>query len=309
MAHDPLSLLTARLVETYAASGKASYLGQHPLPSREAVVQILDDLNELVYPGFGRRQNLHLGNVSYYVGDLLENVLERLARQLARALRHDPNCPQEQGEVEQEARQRAQSFLNRLPDIRKLLETDVQAALDGDPAATRSAEIVFCYPGLYAVSVYRLAHELYLHGVPLIHRMMAEHAHSKTGIDIHPGAQIGTSFFVDHGTGVVIGATCIIGSHVTVYQGVTLGALNFPRDEHGQLIRTTKRHPTLEDHVVVYANATILGGNTSVGHNSIVGSNVWLTHSVAPFSVVVIGEPSQRIRTQGKLSQEDNWHI
>jgi serine O-acetyltransferase len=309
MAHDPLSLLTAKLVETYATSGKASYLGQFPLPSREAVVDVLKDLCELVYPGFGRRQNLHLGNVSYYVGDLLENVSDRLARQVARALHHDPNCPASQEDVNHEAKMLAQSFLSRLPEIRKLLETDVQAALDGDPAATRSAEVVFCYPGLYAVTVYRLAHELYLHNVPLIPRIMSEHAHSKTGIDIHPGAQIGPSFFVDHGTGVVIGATCIIGTHVTIYQGVTLGALNFPRDEHGELIRTTKRHPTLEDDVIIYANATILGGNTTVGHHSIIGSNVWLTHSVAPYSVVVISEPSQRIRTQGKLAQEDNWHI
>jgi serine O-acetyltransferase len=159
--------------------------------------------------------------------------------------------------------------------------------------------IIFCYPGLEAVTIYRLAHELLLLGVPLIPRMMAEYAHSKTGIDIHPGARIGPSFFIDHGTGVVIGETCDIGSHVKLYQGVTLGALSFPRDSHGNIIRGMKRHPTLEDDVVVYANATILGGETVIGHHAVIGSNVWLTHSVEPNTVVSLEKPSLRIKGPG----------
>jgi len=309
MPHDPLPLLTARLVETYAACGAASYLGQHPLPSREVIVELLDDLCELLYPGFGRRQNLHLGNVTYHVGDLLDSISERLRRQITRALRHDPKCPTQPADVEHTARERTQAFLARLPDVRQLLEADVQAALDGDPAAMSTAEIVFCYPGLFAVTIYRLAHELLNLGVPLIPRMMAEVAHGKTGIDIHPAARIGRSFFIDHGTGVVIGATGVIGDHVTLYQGVTLGAYNFPRDAHGQLIRTTKRHPTLEDHVIVYANSSILGGDTTIGHHSIIGSNVRLSHSVAPYSSVVIGELSLRIRTQAKAGENYQWDI
>jgi serine O-acetyltransferase len=308
MAHDPLPLLTAKLVETYAACGTASYLGQHPLPSREVLVGILDDLFELMYPGFGRRQNLHLGNVTYHVGDLLDSLSDRLTGQIFRALRHDPLCPPLEAEIDQVARQRAHSFLGRLPEIRKLLETDVLAAHDGDPASTGATEVVFCYPGLYAITIYRLAHELLLLGVPLIPRMMSEYAHRRTGIDIHPAAQIGPSFFIDHGTGVVIGATCVIGEHVTLYQGVTLGAYNFPRDELGQLVRTTKRHPTLEDHVVVFANATVLGGDTIVGHHSLVGSNAWLTRSVAPYTSVIIGEPSLQIRPK-RTTEISNWHI
>lgn len=303
MAPDPLPVLTAKLVETYSSSSKASYLGQHPLPSREAIRGLLDDFFELMYPGYGRRQNLHLGNVTYHVGDLLDSLCERLTRQVARALRHDPKCPTASSDVDIIAKQKSLQFLAHLPTLRQMLEQDVQAAHDGDPAATGTAEVVFCYPGLYAVTIYRLAHALLRNHVPLIPRMMSEYAHSQTGIDIHPAAQIGPKFFIDHGTGVVIGATCVIGEHITIYQGVTLGAYNFPRDDTGQLIRTTKRHPTLEDHVIIYANASVLGGDTVVGHHSIIGSNVRLSHSVAPYSSVVIGEPSLRIRTK---NQPDN---
>ena len=171
-----------------------------------------------------------------------------------------------------------------------ILEQDVQAAFEGDPAAKSHHEIIFCYPGLEAVTIYRIAHELLLLGVPLIPRMMTEHAHSKTGIDIHPGARIGPGFFIDHGTGVVIGETCDIGTNVKLYQGVTLGALSFPRDAAGNIIRGMKRHPTLEDDVVVYANATILGGDTVIGQGAVIGSNVWLTQSVAPSYGGVAGE-------------------
>jgi serine O-acetyltransferase len=181
-----------------------------------------------------------------------------------------------------------------------VLDQDVQAAFEGDPAAKGYHEIIFCYPGLEAITIYRIAHEVLLLGIPLIPRMMTEYAHSKTGIDIHPGARIGTSFFIDHGTGVVIGETCDIGTNVKLYQGVTLGALSFPRDAAGNIIRGMKRHPTLEDDVVVYANATILGGDTVIGNHAVIGSSVWLTHSVAPHTVVSLEKPSLRIRTPGE---------
>jgi serine O-acetyltransferase len=179
-----------------------------------------------------------------------------------------------------------------------VLAADVQAAYDGDPACNSLDEVIFCYPGLEAVTVYRLAHELQQIGVPFIPRMMTEWAHKETGIDIHPGARIGRHFFIDHGTGVVIGETCEIGDHVKLYQGVTLGALSFPTDAHGKLIRNRKRHPTIEDRVVIYASATILGGRTIIGHDSVVGSSVWLTRSVAPYSTVTLESPRLRIREE-----------
>src|SRR5207244_5784910 len=202
-------------------------------------------------------------------------------------------------DLEALAQQKAVELLRRLPDVRMVLEQDVQAAFEGDPAAKSHHEIVFCYPGLEAVTVHRLAHELLLLGVPLIPRMMSEHAHARTGIDIHPGARIGPGFFIDHGTGVVIGETCDIGTNVKLYQGVTLGALSFPRDASGNIIRGMKRHPTLENDVVVYANATILGGDTVIGHHAVIGSSVWLTQSLAPNTVVSLEKPSLRIKAPG----------
>src|SRR4029077_14278911 len=192
--------------------------------------------------------------------------------------------------------QKTIELLRRLPDIRYILEDDVESAYLGDPAAKGHYEIIFCYPGLEAVTIHRIAHELLLLGVPLVPRMMTEVAHTKTGIDLHPGARIGPGFFIDHGTGVVIGETCDIGRNVKLYQGVTLGALSFPRDAAGNIIRGMKRHPTLEDEVVVYANATILGGDTTIGHHAVIGSNVWLTQSVEPYSVVSLEKPQLRIK-------------
>lgn len=188
-------------------------------------------------------------------------------------------------------------FFNRLSEVRRLVRSDVDAAYEGDPAATSRMEVVMSYPGLYAVSVHRLAHELYRLGVPIIPRVMSEIAHSKTGIDIHPGAQIGERFFIDHGTGVVIGETCIIGKDVKLYQGVTLGALSFDKDpDTGELVKGIKRHPNVEDHVVIYAGATILGGDTTIGHHSEIGGNVWLKDSVPPYSRVYNPAPSPVIR-------------
>ncbi len=292
--------ITEALVATYTECKYINHLGHSPLPSREAIADILCDLMDILYPGFVRRQNLHIGNVEYHVGDLIDGLHDKLTQQTARALRHDfDNEAAPPVDFEALAQQKAIELLRRLPELRYLLEQDVQAAFLGDPAAKTHHEIVFCYPGLEAVTVYRLAHELLLLGVPLIPRMMTEHAHSKTGIDIHPGARIGPGFFIDHGTGVVIGETCDIGRNVKLYQGVTLGALSFPRDASGNIIRGMKRHPTLEDEVVVYANATILGGETVIGHHAVIGSSVWLTHSVPPHTLVSLEKPSLRIKGPG----------
>lgn len=186
-------------------------------------------------------------------------------------------------------------LVNQFPEIRRKLQTDIQAAYNGDPATTSIDEILLSYPSIQAVSIHRIAHELYLADVPIIPRIMAEYAHGLTGIDIHPGASIGEYFFIDHGTGVVIGETCTIGKHVSIYQGVTLGAKNFPLDENGNPIKGIKRHPDIEDHVVIYAGATILGGKTKIGHDSVIGGNIWLTQSVPPHSKIYNSQPAHQI--------------
>jgi serine O-acetyltransferase len=299
---EALPEITEALVATYTECSRTSHLGHKPLPSREVIVEVVDDLMDILYPGYWRRQNLHIGNVEYHVGDVIDRLHDKLTTQIARALRHEAECVAETVvafDAEALAQQKTVELLRALPELRLLLEQDVQAAFEGDPAAKSYQEIIFCYPGLEAITIYRIAHQMLLLGVPLIPRMMTEHAHSKTGIDIHPGARIGTGFFIDHGTGVVIGETCDIGRNVKLYQGVTLGALSFPRDSAGNIIRGMKRHPTLEDDVVVYANATILGGDTVIGHGAVVGSSVWLTHSVGPYTVVSLEKPSLRIKGPG----------
>jgi serine O-acetyltransferase len=306
---EALPEITEAIVGTYTECHHTNHLGHTPLPSREAIAEILADMLDILYPGFVRRQNLHMGNVEYHVGDLIDGLHDKLTQQIARALRHDYDGDLAQVDFEALAQQKAIDLLRRLAELRLVLEEDVQAAFVGDPAAKSFHEIIFCYPGLEAVTVYRIAHELLLLGVPLIPRMMTEHAHSKTGIDIHPGARIGPRFFIDHGTGVVIGETCDIGTNVKLYQGVTLGALSFPRDADGNIIRGKKRHPTLEDEVVVYANATILGGDTTVGHHAVIGSSVMLTHSVAPYTVVTLEKPSLRIKSPESKDKESPYQI
>jgi serine O-acetyltransferase len=305
---ETLPEIVESVVATFTECSRTSHLGHKPLPSREAVAQILRDLLDILYPGYWRKQNLHIGNVEYHVGDLIDGLHDHLTQQIARALRHEQDCALAEARVDLDfealAQQKAIELLKRLPDVRLELEQDVQAAFEGDPAAKSYHEVIFCYPGLEAVSVYRIAHELLLLGVPLIPRMMTEYVHTRTGIDIHPGARIKPGFFIDHGTGVVIGETCDIGRNVKLYQGVTLGALSFPRDADGNIIRGMKRHPTLEDEVVVYANATILGGDTVIGHHAVIGSNVWITQSVAPATVVSLGKPSLRMRQPGTTAEE-----
>jgi serine O-acetyltransferase len=295
--------LTDRIVETYQDIQMIHHLGHCPLPSVDAVIDICQDLKEILYPGYRKRQSLHFGNVTYHVGDLIDSLHDRLTQQITRALRHDFRRKQglrcgEDKEIDFEAigQEKAIQFLQTLPQVRRTLATDVQAAYDGDPAASSLDEIIFCYPGLEAITVFRLAHELHALQVPLIPRMLTEWAHSRTGIDIHPGASIGPSFFIDHGTGVVIGETTDIARNVKIYQGVTLGALSFPKDANGNLIRNSKRHPTIEEGVVIYANATILGGSTVIGANSVIGSGVSLYRSVPPNTKVTMEEPTLQFR-------------
>lgn len=292
-----LPAITDQLVETYTECSRLNHLAHEPLPNREAIAGIIADLFEVLYPGYGKRQNLHIGNIGYYVGSLIDALHDNLTSQIARALRHELCQESPHIDCEKMAQPKAVELLRRLPEIRKVLEQDVDAAFRGDPAARSHHEIIFCYPGLEAITVYRVAHELHLLGVPFIPRMMTELAHAKTGIDIHPGATIGPGFFIDHGTGVVIGETCEIGQGVKLYQGVTLGALSFTKEDDGTLSKGSyKRHPTLRDGVVVYANATILGGQTVIGERAVIGSNVWLTESVPPDTTVVLEKPKLRVK-------------
>ena len=311
--------LTSQIVDTYTTLGTINHLGHCPLPSYDIVVSSLADLKEVIYPGYQRREGLHIGNVTYHVGDLIDGLHDKLTTQIARALRHEERVSAEKGEhgsaeeIDYEAmgQTMAIEFLKRIPLIREILATDVQAAFDGDPACQNIDEVIFCYPGLDAITVFRIAHELHRLKVPFIPRMMTEWAHKDTGIDIHPGATIGNHFFIDHGTGVVVGETCNIGNYVKLYQGVTLGALSFPTDADGKIIRNMKRHPTLEDNVVVYANATILGGKTTIGNDSVIGSSVWLTHSVDPYTTVILEKPKLRLKadTPDELTPEANYQI
>ncbi|MBR0226112.1 MAG: serine acetyltransferase [Thermoguttaceae bacterium] len=289
-----------KIVESYNVTNTTSRLDRCPLPNKDAIIKALRDVNEILFPGYRRNDRLHSSNIQYYVGNLVGEIFEALSVQIARTLCDDPAASdslavsrsQERGE------EIAFEFLRRLPELRVKLTMDAEAAIKGDPACKSTDEVVFCYPGFDAIVVYRVARVLWELGVPLIPRIMTEIAHSRTGIDIHPGAKIGEHFFIDHGTGVVVGETCEIGDWVKLYQGVTLGALSFQRDGKGDLVRNTKRHPTLEDNVVVYANATILGGSVVIGQGSVIGSSVWITESVAPNSTVVIESPKLVTRTR-----------
>ena len=255
------------------------------IPDRQAIIGLLHRLVALIYPGFFP-PHPPADDLRAHVETQVHAVRDMLAEQITIARRFAAVRRGEQVGIDREASRLTDRFLRELPRVRSLLTLDVQAAFDGDPAATSTDEAILCSPGVHAMTVHRLAHELYRLGVPLVPRMMHEHAHQATGIDIHPGARIGRSFFIDHGTGVVIGETAIVGDHCKLYHGVTLGARSFPKDETGRLRRGEKRHPTLEDHVTVYAGASILGGDTVIGAGSTISGGVFLTHSVPPGHVV-----------------------
>ena len=273
-------------------------------PEADVVVQLLEKLRRILFPGYFREKNYRMYHVEANLSLLTEDVLYNLAKQLGRIY-------EGQGEEPEAAMRHAQevglAFLREIPRVRAMLQTDLQAAFDGDPAAGSMAEILFAYPGMFAVFVYRLAHVLCTLEVPMLPRMMTEHAHSLTGIDIHPGATIGEYFFIDHGTGVVIGETTVIGNRVKLYQGVTLGALS---TRGGQKLRGKRRHPTIADDVTIYAGASVLGGDTVIGQGSVIGSNVFITKSVPPCTTVTIKSQELHLRPAGdtcKKCQEEKF--
>ncbi|HPD60848.1 MAG TPA: serine acetyltransferase [Thermodesulfobacteriota bacterium] len=279
------------IVDTCRSGECFEQLYSEVIPSREAIIEIIYRLREILFPGYFNKEKTDPVNLTYQMGQSISVLFEMLAEQISRSFQHDClryhkpciKCS-EQGENE------AVIFLKSIPKIRRLLATDVRAAYEGDPASQSFDEIIFSYPGIFAIMVYRIAHELYKQKIPLIPRIMTEYAHSVTGIDIHPGARIGESFFIDHGTGVVIGETTEIGKNVRLYQGVTLGALSLPKDAGAQL-RGKKRHPTIEDDVIIYAEATILGEKAVIGARSVVGGNVWITDPVPPDTRVLLETP------------------
>jgi serine O-acetyltransferase len=274
-----LKEITAQILASYKSEGGVNHVGGVSLPSRFALTQILMQIEELCFPGFIEDTHLTEENLELVTGNRVARLAEELTEQVALALAAQAITTVESARGD--ARKMALDFLCTIPEIRAGLTLDVQALLEGDPAARAKEEIILAYPGLRAIAVHRVAHHFWTNGVRLLARMMSEDVHGRTGIDIHPGARIGKSFYIDHGTGVVIGETTVIGDHVKIYQGVSLGALSVARR-----LQDHKRHPTIEDHVTIYAGATILGGDTVVGHHSVVGGNVWLVHSVAPYSIV-----------------------
>lgn len=297
---DRLRTLTERIVAGYGETGTIDRLGRAPLPSAEAVIDIAGDVQELLFPGYRRSHDWHRGDIARRAGELISRLHGRLVEQFQRALAHadelDPSSGPAREEITPRAVEQSLRFLEHLPAIRAMLASDVRMAFDGDPAAKSYDEIVCCYPGFEAVTIHRIAHAMHRLVVPLVPRMLSEWAHSRTGIDIHPGAKIGPSFFIDHGTGVVIGETCEIAARVKLYQGVTLGAISFAKDARGNIIRGLKRHPTIEEGVVIYANATVLGGKTVVGRNSVIGAGVALNRSVPPNTIVTLERPQLRFR-------------
>ena len=251
-------------------------LRQHP--DKDVITDMIRKLLRIVYPGYSREKSFRIYNAKHHLSMLIEDVMYNLNKQIQLVLLAK-GC---EG-PEEKAQEICLAFFQEIPAVRSLVQTDVQAAYDGDPAATSKDEVIFCYPGLFAITVYRLAHVLYQLGVPMIPRIMTEHAHSITGIDIHPGATVGDHFFIDHGTGIVIGETTVIGSHVKIYQGVTLGGLT---TRGGQSLRGQKRHPTIEDNVTIYAGASVLGGETVIGRDCVIGSNAFITKSVPACTTV-----------------------
>ncbi len=291
------------LIQSYREDSGNNFIDDTNLPVNDSVKEILDYLLEILFPGYKGIRSITTENVAFIIGSILCKIRSLLQIQITRVLKHEckiKNCS-ESCDCVKNAENMTTNLLNSLVHIRKLLQADVQAAYDGDPAAKSLEEIVISYPGLKAIAIHRIAHELYTMKVPLIPRMMNEIAHSETGIDIHPGAKIGKRFFIDHGTGVVIGETTVIGENVKIYQGVTLGAISFSTDENGNAVKGIKRHPNIEDNVTIYAEATLLG-NITIGKGSIIGGNTWIKEDVPAGTLV--GQPFQK-NIERKLNQHN----
>jgi len=279
------SIYAAELLASYERVGGLNNRDAHNMPSKRAVALICEDLLQLLFPGFHDDDAVHHASLAELTDERVERTLSRLEEQVRKGVRiGNPRKPTGRTPAI------IQKFFKALPVVRELLHTDIESAYEGDPSAVSREEILLSFPGVEAIAIQRLAHLLFTSRVPLVPRLMTEWAHSRTGIDIHPGATIGSHFFVDHGTGVVIGETCRIGNHVKLYHGVTLGARSFTKDETGRIVKGGKRHPDVQDHVTIYPNSTILGGETVIGANSTIGANVFLMHSVPPDSLVIYEE-------------------
>ena len=293
--YEELETVIDRVAGSYSGNREIDSLESAALPNRRAVIEALNHLKPVIYMGFYSTRPLNRGNLRYCISEHLHPAYEILVEQIGRALQYEQTCGRATVPHDSDWSEAVvMRLFSMLPELRALMNEDVIAAFDGDPAAKSVEEVIFSYPAIQAITTHRMAHELYKDGVPMIPRILSEHAHGKTGIDIHPGAQIGRSFFIDHGTGVVIGETSIIGNHVKLYQGVTLGALS-PRRTEGALFRMRKRHPTIEDNVTIYSGATILG-DTVIGEGSVIGGNVWLVESVPPHSKVSYQAPITHAR-------------
>ena len=299
-------VLIRTLTESILAEPRTRHLGESPLPSRESVSELVELARQVVFPGFFGRRGLSPNNLPTHLGSLIARIRALAEDHVRGALRYATDLPASAGgsgcaanpeECDRRAALAASGFVSNLPELRRMLALDAQAAYDGDPAAMHIDETIVCYPGVDAVLSHRVAHEFYRMGVPLLPRIISEMAHSRTGIDIHPGATIGESFFIDHGGGVVIGETTTIGRQVRIYQGVTLGARSFEKDAHGRLVKGKKRHPTIGDRVTIYAGAVILGGDTLIGDDCIVGGSVFVTQSVPPGTIVRAKQPELIVRS------------
>lgn len=309
-AEDELSPLVDALLESYRESHRTHNIGRRALPSRAECIEIVQLLLQVFYPGYFGRQDLAPGDVGFHVGVALSTLREKLAKQIELAMCWDEERKLLEGQSAEApcrnaCRAMAMAFLHRLPEVRRTLIADVEAAFEGDPAASSFDEVILAYPGLLAITVYRIAHELHALGVPLLPRVMSEWAHTQTGADIHPGATIGARFFIDHATGVVVGETSHIGVDVKLYQGVTLGALSVPRGPGGRVVRGTQRHPTVEDGVTIYANATVLGGATRIGEGSTVGGSVFVVESVPANSRVAVKPPELQVAARASRRRSD----
>lgn len=308
-----INSLVENLLEDYSGGRTIDEVKTFDHPDKEAVIEIIIKLRKIIYPGYFRNKSYKVYTVRNNISMLLEDLIYHLIKQITIVLDYDPEFENaDENTKSEKAEEITFAFLKTIPKIREYIETDVQAAFDGDPAAYNKDEIIFSYPGVFAILVNRIAHELYLLGVPLIPRIMTEYAHSETGIDIHPGATIGKYFFIDHGTGIVIGETTVIGDHVKIYQGVTLGALS---TRGGQALKQKKRHPTILDNVTIYSGASILGGETIVGKDVVVGGNAFITKSIPDGAKVSIKNQELRYNydaahpvESAELEQDENWY-
>ena len=298
--------LVDQIMVNYEKFGGMDHLEGRDLPSKKVVIEVLEDLLTILFPGYLGDSEITKANIKYHLGTKLTSVYARLTEEVEKSLKYIcrkiSECPRDV--CQKRAHVVVKELLEDLPEIRSMLSSDIQAAFSGDPAAVSTEEVILSYPCVLAITTYRIAHKLYVRCIPLIPRILSEHMHSLTGIDIHPGAKIGKSFFIDHGTGVVIGETAEIGDNVKLYQGVTLGALSFPKDEKGNIIKGRKRHPTIGNNVVIYSGATLLGAEAVIGDNVVIGGNVWITGPISSGTKITIAAPELKYKMESQGTEK-----